>query len=60
MPATSIKQRRFFGMMEHTPGMAKSKGIKMTKSQMSDFASTKDAGLPLKAPKPKSLYTRGM
>ena len=46
MPATSIAQRKFFGMLEHNPGMAKARGIDMTKSQMHDFAATKDTGLP--------------
>ena len=33
-------------MLEHNPEMAKARGIDMTKSQMHDFAATKDTGLP--------------
>ena len=46
MPSVSVAQRHFFGMLEHNPGMAKERGINMTKSQMHDFASTKEKGLP--------------
>lgn len=46
MPATSVAQRKFFGMLEHHPEMAKEKGIHMTHQQMHDFAATKDTGLP--------------
>lgn len=46
MPAKSVAQRKFFGMLEHNPGMAKAKGVKMTHQQMHDFATTKDKGLP--------------
>ena len=46
MPAVSQRQRRFFGMLEHTPGMAEEKGIDMNHRHMHDFAATKDAGLP--------------
>jgi len=53
MPAVSKKQRKFFGMLEHNPGMAKKKGINMTKSQMHDFAATKEKGLPTKKGKDK-------
>ena len=48
MPAVSVKQRRFFGMLEHNPGMAKARGVNMTHQQMHDFAATPDKGLPLK------------
>jgi len=46
-------------MLEHTPGMAKEKGIDMTREQMHDFAATKESGLPEKKskghfPRPKS------
>ena len=53
MPAVSKKQRRFFGMLEHNPGMAKEHGIDMTHSQMHDFAATKEKGLPNQAPAQK-------
>ena len=57
MPAKSQAQQRFFGMLEHTPGMAKSKGIDMSKSQMHDFASTPEKGLPEHAgDTPKRYY----
>ena len=51
MPATSKAQQRFFAMLEHTPGMAKARGIHMTKSQMHDFAATPRKGLPEHAKK---------
>jgi hypothetical protein len=53
MPAVSKKQRRFFGMLEHNPGMARAKDIDMTKSQMHDFAAPKEKGLPEQAPSPR-------
>lgn len=53
MPAESKKQRRFFGMLEHNPGMAKARGIDMTKGQMHDFAATSEKGLPMRVPKGK-------
>lgn len=46
MPSVSKAQRRFFGMLEHNPGMAKEKGINMTHQQMHDFASTPESNLP--------------
>lgn len=55
MPAKSIAQRRFFGMLEHNPAMAKAKGINMTHQQMHDFAATKDKGLPKKVRKQPSV-----
>ena len=56
MPATSIKQRKFFGWLEHNPTQAAAEGIKtgMSKEQMHDFAATPEKGLPFKAPKPPS------
>ena len=51
MPATSKAQQRFFGMLEHNPGMAKARGIHMTKDQMHDFAATNTKGLPERASK---------
>ena len=58
MPAKSIAQRKFFGMLEHNPGMAKAKGIKMTKQQMHDFAATKDKGLPKRVKKYKQATSK--
>jgi len=49
MPAVSKKQRKFFGMLEHNPGMAEERGIHMTHQQMHDFAATKEKGLPERA-----------
>jgi hypothetical protein len=49
MPATSAKQRRFFGFVEHNPEKAKAKGVYpkgMTHDQMHDFAVSKEKGLP--------------
>lgn len=57
MPAISKKQRRFFGMLEHDPGMAKERGVDMSKSQMHDYAVTKEKNLPERAPKEKKPMT---
>lgn len=54
MPATSKAQRRFFGMIEHNPGMAKAKGIDMTHDQMHDFAATSEKDLPEHVSKSKT------
>ncbi len=48
MPARSIAQRRLMALAEHHPEMvsAKNRGIlKMSHSQLHDFASTKERGL---------------
>jgi hypothetical protein len=50
MPAKSIAQRQVMGIAEHHPEKlyAKNKGLlKMSKSQLHDFASTPDKGLPM-------------
>lgn len=50
MPALSIKQRRLMAIAEHHPTQvsAKNKGVlKMSQRQLHDFASTKEARLPL-------------
>ena len=52
MPAVSKAQRKFFGMLEHNPGMAKKRGIKMTHAQMHEYASTSEKNLPYKVKKP--------
>ena len=44
MPAVSVAQRRYFGMIEHDPSKAKASG--MSHQQLHDFAATPDAGLP--------------
>jgi len=46
MPAVSVSERKFFGMCEHNPKHANGKCPDMSKSQMHDFAATKDKGLP--------------
>ena len=49
MPSVSKAERRLIGLAEHHPEKvyAKNRGIlKMKKSDMHDFASTKEAGLP--------------
>lgn len=57
MPAVSKKQRRAFAIAEHSPGKLKGKNrglLKMSKSQLSDFASTKEKNLPMKKGKGKT------
>ncbi len=54
MPAKSKSQQRLFAMAEHNPSMVsdKNKGVlKMSKSQLHDFAATKRSGLPNKVSK---------
>lgn len=54
MPAKSKKQRRAMAIAEHEPGKLypRNKAMKkMTKSQLSDFASTKEKKLPNKKKK---------
>lgn len=49
MPATSQAQQRLMAVAEHNPGAiaAKNRGVlKMTHSQLHDFAATKRKGLP--------------
>ena len=49
MPAVSKKQRRAMAIAEHHPEQlfANNKGLKkMSKSQLHDFAATKEKGLP--------------
>ncbi len=49
MPARSTAQRRAMAIAEHHPSelYAKNKGMaKMSKSQLHDFASTKEKGMP--------------
>ena len=50
MPAKSKKQRQLMAIAEHSPEKVKAenKGVlKMTHSQLHDFASTDEAGLPV-------------
>jgi hypothetical protein len=49
MPSVSVRQRRFFGWVEHHPDEARAEGkypAGMTQDQMHDFAVTKESGLP--------------
>jgi len=51
MPAVSKKQRRAIAIAEHHPEKLykKNRGLlKMKKSDMHDFAATKEKGLPMK------------
>lgn len=52
MPAVSVKQRQAMAIAEHHPEelYARNSGLKkMSKSQLHDFASTKEANLPTRA-----------
>jgi hypothetical protein len=54
MPALSKKQRELMAIAEHKPGKVKKKNrgvLKMKKSQLHDFAATKEKGLPKKKKK---------
>lgn len=53
MPAVSKRQRRFMAMCEHDASMSESCPKGMSKSQMRDFAKTKEKGLPYSAGKKK-------
>lgn len=51
MPALSIKQRRVMAIAEHHPDKLKKRNrglLKMSHSQLHDFAATPEAGLPRK------------
>lgn len=59
MPATSKKQAIVAAIAEHSPDklMARNKSIlSMGKSDLSDFASTPQKGLPYQAPKKKAKF----
>lgn len=54
MPARSKAQRRAIAIAEHHPSevFARNRGLlKMKRSDMHDFAATKEKGLPARAPK---------
>jgi len=54
MPAKSKKQRKLMGLALHHPSKVRKKNkdiLKMSKSQLRDFAKTKEKGLPLKKKK---------
>ncbi len=51
MPATSVAQRRLFAIAEHDPGKLHKANrglLSMSKSKLSDWASTPEKGLPKK------------
>jgi hypothetical protein len=57
MPAKSKKQRKAMAIAEHHPEKLykKNKGLKkMSKSQLHDFAATKEKGLPKKKKRKKA------
>lgn len=59
MPATSIAQRQMMAIAEHHPEklyVRNKSALSMTKSQLHDFAATKDKGLPKKKKKSRSKY----
>ena len=59
MPAKSKKQRRMMAIAEHHPGMLydRNKGVlKMSKKDLSDYASTKEKGLKGKKGKGKNPF----
>ncbi len=54
MPAKSIKQRRAMSIAEHHPEKLyeRNEGLKkMSKSQLSEYAETKEKSLPIKSKK---------
>jgi hypothetical protein len=54
MPSVSQAQQRAMAIAEHNPDKLNSKNkglLKMSHSQLHDFASTKRKGLPKRAPK---------
>lgn len=54
MPAVSKSQQRMMAIAEHSPDKlyARNKSVlKMKKSSLKDFASTKRSGLPSRSPK---------
>lgn len=56
MPAKSKKQRKLMAIAEHHPSKLykRNRGVlKMSKKQLSDYATTKEKGLPLKKSKKK-------
>ena len=58
MPARSVAQRKVMAIAEHNPEelYERNRGLlKMSHSQLHDFAATKQKGLPPHAPKPKKM-----
>ena len=63
MPAVSKKQQMAMAIAEHEPGKLKGKNkglLKMSKSQLHDFAATKRKGLPMKKGKTKHQIGRAL
>lgn len=58
MPAVSVAQRKLMGLAEHNPSAVHKKNLgvlKMTRDQLSDFASTTEKGLPKKVKSSKGV-----
>lgn len=56
MPAVSESQRRMMAIAKHSPGKLYKRNrpaLSMTEEQLSEFASTKEKGLPKKKKKKK-------
>lgn len=63
MSATSKKQRRMMAIAKHHPEKLhkKNRGVlKMSKKQLSDYASTKEKGLPKKKKRKHKGYKGGL
>lgn len=61
MPATSIAQRRAMSIAEHHPEELKGKNrglLKMSHSQLHDFAATPEKSLPQRTSKRKSHFSK--
>ena len=59
MPAKSVAQRKAMAIAEHHPSQlyARNKGMaKMSKSQLHDFAATKEKGLRARKLKPTDKF----
>jgi hypothetical protein len=62
MPALSTKQRQLMAIAEHSPSKVSSKNkgvLKMSKSQLHDYASTKESNLPSSVAKASSKILEG-
>ncbi len=65
-PATSVKQRRFMGMvhaaqkgeLEHPSAEVEKAAGSMTQKQSKDFASTKEGGLPMKKKSRTGMFAK--
>ncbi len=62
MPATSVKQRRAMAIASHHPGKLYRRNrslLAMTPSQLDDYASTPEKGLPKQAKRHKKTLLTG-